>query len=66
MPPKSLNGQHFETVIIGITLTPEQQEKTHGVRRHFVDRLASLNNEIDRLQAKLISLEMEKVRSPLL
>ncbi len=50
-----------ETLIIGIQLTPQQQEKTHSVRRNFADRLSSLNDEIDRLQAKLVSLETEKL-----
>jgi hypothetical protein len=55
------NAPEEEIVIIGITLTPQQQEKADGIRRNYNDRLGSLNDNIERLQAKMLSLETEKL-----
>jgi hypothetical protein len=60
-PEESSNEAQDEIVIIGITLTPQQEENAQHVRRHFFDRLNSLNQDIDRLHAKMISLETEKL-----
>jgi Spy/CpxP family protein refolding chaperone len=57
----SKGAQEEEIVIIGISLSPQQEENAHHVRRHFFDRLNSVNQDIERLHAKMISLETEKL-----
>jgi len=55
------DGVQEELVIIGITLSPQQQDSVHRVRNAYFDKLQSLDEDIETLHAQLISLETEKL-----
>ena len=55
------NPAEEEIIVIGITLSPEQQEAADKLHRQYFDRLRSIGQDLGRLHARLVALETEKI-----
>ena len=50
-----------EITLLGVTLTPEQEAAADTLQGKYLDRLRSLNREIEGLHTRLVALEADKL-----
>ena len=50
-----------EITVIGVTLSPEQEDAAEGVRGSYFDRLRKLNAEMQELHGRLVAMETERL-----
>jgi len=58
---KAANPAEEEIVIIGISLSPEQQTEADKIHRTYFGRLRDIGQDLGRLHARLVALETEKI-----
>ena len=57
---KPASAVENELAIVGVPLTPEQEEAANAVQEKYLGRLRSLNRRIQGLHNRLVSLEADK------
>lgn len=57
----SNNPAEEEVVIIGVSLSSDQQAAADKIHRQFFDRLQAVGQDLGRLHARLVALETEKI-----
>jgi hypothetical protein len=50
-----------EVVIVGVSLTPDQQAAADNVHSKYFDRLRTLDRDIEHLHSRLVALETERL-----